>query len=337
MESQLIGTAATATDFSFLDDVAVRKSRLWAHPMLNQNYWVKTPEGEGLFDVLYSYALRRKSGLYAVGLNRVGKTDALERAADRLRIAFPHMPVFVVIGKRLANQSKEAFCKYLLDEFGYAVLAVPKQSSFERILINFLIAECVTSGGQHFQLLVDEAQLFSVTQYRYLLEIWNALKKPPGYLMCTALIGQVELHTLKSLSTELDHTAVVARFFVKCYTFHGVKSLEILQAVLRSYDSDLRYPESSSWTYSRYFAKNRFDRGWRLEKEADLFWRALVKVAHPKKSSSIAQNGFRMGWIVDTVHSFLVDAMTRDETPWHSDVATWEKHLQAGSIEDMLI
>lgn len=337
MESEQDYADLAETNFSYLESVEARKSRLWSHPMLNQKYWVKTPEGEGLYDVLYSYALRRKSGLYAVGLNRVGKTDALQKAADRLRVAFPHMPVFIVIGKRLSNQSKEAFCKYLLDEFGYAVSAVPRRSSFERILIHFLMAECVACGGQHFQLLVDEAQLFSVTQYRYLLEIWNALKRPPGYLMCTALIGQVELNTLKSLTAELDHTAVVARFFVKCYAFHGIKSVDILRPILRCYDVDLHYPETSPWTYSRYFAKNRFDRGWRLEEEADLFWRALVKVAKPKNTSSITKNGFRMGWVVDTIHSFLVDAMTRDDKPWKSDVSTWEKHLLAGSIDDMLV
>lgn len=319
-----------------LNDAATRASLLRIHPMLNQEYWVNTPEGEGLYQVLYSYVLRRKSGLYAIGRNRVGKTDALDEAARRLRNDFPYVPVFVVTGERIERDTKRNFTRLLLRETGFAMDELKVRSSPEDVFVRFMASECLQRGGKHVLLLIDEAQLLSVADYRTLLEFWNTLKKE-GFLLCTALLGQESLKQLRLLTSELDHRAVVARFFVKLYVFRGVRSVTVLREILRSYDTDLIYPRGSEWPYSRYFAMRKFDAGWRLESEAEMFWQALVKVSRPhKKETAIPEEGFVMGWVVDAIHGFLTEAMTLDHKAWKSGVAMWERHIRFGSVEEML-
>ena len=325
-----------ARTFGDLGDIAVRRALTHIHPMHNRQYWAPTPEGDGLYEVLYQYALRRKSGLYAIGRNRVGKSDALEAAVARLRADFPEMAFFIISAERIERDSKRTFSKFLLKNVKYDMEALKPRADPALTFARFLMAECAQRGGTSVMLLIDEAQLFSVADYRYLLEFWNELKRN-GYLLCTALLGQKELRQLQTLTQELDHTAVVARFFVKLYMFRGVRTPEILRALFRCYDTTLRFPAGSEWPYSRFFARARFDAGWRLEHETDLAWQALLRVSKPyKKPADVSTDGFVMGGIVEAVHGFLTEAMTLDAKPWKSGVSLWERHIQLGSVEELL-
>lgn len=314
---------------------SVRQSLAPRHPMLDHRYATETQEIENFRDIVFDWVISRKSGLFACGLHRQGKTTALNMVLEYLRQELPFIAFLRCDGERDIHQTKKSFCRYLLSEFGYAVEHIKRDARPETILANLLMTACAKVGGRQCVLFIDEAQLFSVAQYRYLLEIWNEMHRN-GFMFGTVLIGQPDLRSLKALTSEADHGAVVSRFFVKEYEFGGVKSEAMLASLLAHFDSDLIYPEGSAWPYSRFFLCQAFDRGWRLKDEAPLLWEALRRISRDK-ASAIKISGFRMAWIIDAVHGFLLDGMAKDSGKFRGTIDMWEECLLSGTEADLVL
>lgn len=319
-------------------DLGSRENRIRLaprHPMLDQLYTAQTNEIDSFNELCFDWALARKSGLYACAPYRMGKTKAISSAITSLGEQLPNTATLSCIGQRNLHQSKESFCRYFLDCWGYSVDALPRRVRAEPILLNYLITQCEEAGGRHCILFIDEAQLFSVLHYRYLLEIWNGMRDR-GYILSTVLVGQPELKQLKELTSELDHGAVVSRFFVKGHSIGGIKSEDMLTTFLANYDDQLYFPVGSSWSYSRYFLSEAFEHGWRLQHEGPVFWQALCSEtdAQPKL---IKSTGFRLAWIVDAIHAFLLDSMKDDSPKFHGTVDMWQELLSASTDRRLLI
>lgn len=312
----------------------IRRLLAERHPMLDQGYVIVTPELEAFHEVVFDWAVARKSGLFTAGSYRQGKSKALDYTIDALRIELPFMAFLRCDAKRLASQTKTQFCADILKQFGYEA-ALLRKSRAEDVLERYFQTECGRVGGKHCVLFVDEAQLWNVTQYRYLLEIWNAVKKG-GCVLSTVLVGQEGLHTLRTLTSELDQGAVVSRFFVKMHKFSGIRDVSALAKVLSSYDDKLFYPEGSEWSYSRYFLQQAFDSGWRLLNESEPFWAALIEVSG-QRASRAKKSGFRTAWVIDAIHSFLLDNMKNDMVDFRGGQSRWAECLLSGSADDLIV
>lgn len=322
----------------FAVDLSERETRiklLLRHPMLEHGYVASTQEIKNFKNIVFDWVVARKSGLYASGLHRQGKTTALNQTIEQLQSDLPFVAFLSFSGQRGINQTKPAFCRQLLSHWGYDSLARERGSQPERLLANFLMLQCSLVNGRQCVIFIDEAQLLSIQHYRYLLEIWNDLRAH-GFILCTVLVGQPDLKLLKTLTDESDHGAVVSRFFVKHYEFGGIKSQPMLADFLRHYDQDLTYPAGSTWTYSRFFLQQAFDRGWRLEGEAPLLWNALLGITQAK-AAAIRTTGFRLAWIVDAIHSFLLDGMPKDSKSFHGSVQMWEECILSGADETSIL
>lgn len=305
------------------------------HPMLDQHYTVHTEEIEHFIDLCIDWALARKSGLYVYGHYRQGKTKAINSAIDDLKTRLPFTAVLSCIGQRNLHQSKENFCLYLLDHWGHSITDRRRNMRVEPVLLNFLMSQCEEVGGRQCVLFIDEAQLFSVQHYRYLLEIWNSMRDR-GYILSTILVGQPGLTQLKDLTSEMDHGAVVSRFFVKSHSISGIKSEDMLSRFLESYDDALHFPVGSTWSYSRFFLNAAFEHGWRLKNESSVFWQALCSESGAKPQE-IKSSGFRLAWIVDAIHGFLLDGMKADASKFHGTVDTWKELLSASTDRRLMI
>lgn len=328
----------TTVEKLFSIDMGARETRaklMLRHPMLDQRYVVPTQEIENFKNIAFDWVVARKSGLYASGLHRQGKTTAIHHAMEQLQFDLPFVAFLSFSGERGLNQTKSSFCRHLLSHWGHDALAKDRGSQPDRLLANFLMLQCSLVNGRQCVIFIDEAQLLSIQHFRYLLEIWNELRAH-GFILCTVLVGQPDLKILKTLTDESDHGAVVSRFFVKNYDFGGIKSLAMLASFLRHYDEDLTYPPNSTWTYSKFCLKQAFEKGWRLEAEAPLLWEALQGVSQAK-SAAIRTTGFRLAWIVDAIHSFLLDGMSQDTPSFHGSVQMWEECILSGADESSLL
>lgn len=302
------------------------------HPMLELRYYIPTEQSCDFYNIVYDQIFARKSGLYFMGEHRVGKTRAIRNAMDQLSEEMPSIAVFYHSAERQLRQTKQSFCYDLLKSF--KCFSSNKTNSVDR-LPRFLITEAVKAGSRTCVIFIDEAQMLTVMQMRFLLEIWNQLGKE-DFVLVTVLVGQKGLDSLKQLTNEEDQGAVVARFFAKGCTLGGLHSIDQLRNYLGAFDDKLVYPMNSDWTYSRFFCKQAFDNGWRLAGEAQFLWEALLHLTSPT-SKMLKHSGFKLAFINDAIHSFLIDSMSMDMRNFKGSPKVWLEAVSAAATSDLLI
>lgn len=302
------------------------------HPMLEGEYFIDTSDTEDFYNVVFDHVFARKSGLYITGEFRVGKTKNILNSILRLKIDLPIIYADFFSGKRNHNQSKLSFCHDILNSFKY--YPSPHQNPIEA-LPRYLITKSVMTGSRTCVLFVDEAQMLTVIQLRYLLEIWNELRRE-GFLLVTILVGQNNLDFLMQLTEQQDHGAVISRFFVNKFNLGGIHSEMGLKRYLSAYDNKLFYPIESKWSYSMFFRANAFDGGWRLESECGRLWQALLERSRTN-IASLRKNGFRLAFINDAIHSFLIDSMKEDILSEKESFELWRQSVSSAASNDLLI
>lgn len=222
------------------EKVRIRLTSL--HPMLESDYFIDTSDTDNFYNVVFDHVFARKSGLYITGEFRVGKSKNIVNTISRLKTDMPIIYAASFSGTRNLNQSKSSFCQEILTSLKYhssshqnSIVALPR----------YLIANSVMAGSRTCVLFVDEAQMLTVIQLRYLLEIWNDLRRE-GFLLVTVLVGQTNLDYLMQLTEEQDQGAVIARFFVNRFSLGGLHTKEGLERYLSAYDNMLFYPIGSN-------------------------------------------------------------------------------------------
>ncbi|QSI31073.1 AAA family ATPase [Variovorax sp. RKNM96] len=316
---------------AYLANADERRRLAAFHPLLEQKYFIETDETANFYDIVCDHAMARKSGLYITGEFRVGKTTAIENAVERLRRDMPWLAVLVHSAKRKPNQSKTALCNDMAASFR---CPTSRYQDSADLLARFMMAEAVLAGSRTCLLFIDEAQMFTVLHMRYLLEIWNELRLE-GFLLVSVLVGQEGLESLKMLTSEEDHGAVVARFFVKRFDLGGLHKLAELVAYLRAFDGALCCP-TDVWPYSRFFCQRAFDAGWRLEHEADRLWTALVDYTNTDERT-LSYAGFRLAFVNDAIHAFLLDSMRNDGSSFKGTSSVWKEAVQAAADSELFV
>lgn len=317
---------------SDLNDLQVRIGLTPSHPMLESSYFIETEQASNFYNVVYDNILARKSGLYCMGEFRVGKTKAISNAIHRLEVDMPWAAVFLHSAKRVTHQTKKAFCLDLIRSFS---CFFTNRQNPERLLTRYLMAQAIKAGSKTCVLFIDEAQMLTVLQLRYLLEIWNELRLE-GFLLVTVLVGQKGLDSLKQLTDEEDHGAVIARFFVNAMHIGGLHSLTQLRIYLEAFDSKLIYPPNSDWSFSRFFCNVAYSSGWRLSSEADVFWESLVLFSRPSKRA-LQVSGFRLAFLNDAIHGFFLDSMKNDKRQFKGTKKIWTDAISGAATSDLLI
>lgn len=317
---------------SDLNELQVRIGLTPSHPMLESSYFIETEQASNFYNVVYDYILARKSGLYCMGEFRVGKTKAILNAILRLEVDMPWAAVFLHSAKRVTHQTKKAFCLDLIRSF---TCFFTNRQNPEILLTRYLMAQAIKAGSKTCVLFIDEAQMLTVLQLRYLLEIWNELRVE-GFVFVTVLVGQKGLDSLKQLTDEEDHGAVVARFFVNAMHIGGLHSSTQLRLYLDAFDSKLVYPPNSNWSFSRFFCNIAFESGWRLSSEADVFWESLVLFSRPSKRA-LQVSGFRLAFLNDAIHGFFLDSMKNDRRQFKGTKKIWADAISRAATSDLLI
>lgn len=318
----------TAADLNSKDQ---RRGLAASHPMLEQRYYIETNDTAAFYEIVYDHILVRKSGLYVVGAYRVGKTTSVNKAIERLKKDVPWVATFCHSATRKANQSKKAFCEEMLSSFRYPWTTHAEPVS---LVARFLMSLTVEAGSRTCVLFVDEAQMLTIVQLRYLLEIWNELRQE-GFILVTVLVGQEGLVSLKTLTAEADHGAILARFFVNKYVLGGLHSLDDVQQYLAAYDNDLRYP-NPDWPYTKFFCQQAFENDWRLANEAEHFWNAL-RDHSGAADRMLAYTGFRLAFVNDAIHAFLLDSMKSDRKSFQGSPANWREAVSLAAESDLFI
>lgn len=303
------------------------------HPMLDQLYFIKTDASEAFYQVVFDHAIARKSGLYGIGEHRVGKTKAIQYAVQRLRAELPFMAFFVYSAETRHRLNKAALCRDILKQWKYPLQQKQDPSA---VLLRVLMTGAAQAGGHDCVLFIDEAQKLDAADLGFIAEIWNDLR--PLFVLLTVLVGRPGLASNLLKITPAD---IRTRFFVKLFNMAGIRSPTALRDYLKAYDTILTYPEGSEWSYSRYFLRPAFDCAWRLENEALTFWDQLVQTSQAKPRI-IKETGFRLAFVTDAIHTFLLDSMKllgeQPETArtLHGSPERWAEVILAVTERDLI-
>ncbi|WP_309601212.1 ATP-binding protein, partial [Burkholderia multivorans] len=152
----------------------------------------------------------------------------------------------------------------------------------KRMRLTLRIREAAARAGSGTVLLFcDEAQRYNENEYEWLRDVHDALDRQQIKLF-TFLVGQQELLSQKTAMQIAGKTQIVARLMVEELSFYGIRNVDDVATCLNGYDQTA-YPETSDWSFTRFYLPQAFDAGYRLLDDAGELWRAF-EAAHHKAS-----------------------------------------------------
>lgn len=277
-----------------------------SHPVfMHEGYLLETDASDAYFEMVSEWVELLKSGLCVTGGSLMGKTRCVKSVMQRLRQEYPSTGLALLSGELDSGRdSEDRFLKVCLEQVGRSSRGYA-ESVCGRLTHHF-IAECQNVGGRVMALFIDEAQALRSAQLNFIRNVWNRMSLE-GYALLVFLIGNSSLKDMAGLAHLSGRQDNIGRFFVKFSTFDGVRTVESLERILRQYDDSLWFP-TADWPFSRYFAQESYDEGWRLEHEAGPLLGAL-KEAQGLSVLPHTFAGFCMGPIVKSIHAMFKDAL----------------------------
>ncbi|KAA8786756.1 ATP-binding protein [Paenibacillus amylolyticus] len=244
------------------------------HPIEVGHYLLPTKEVLRLMDNLKKIVLNRLPGMIVYGRPRLGKTTALKFALENL----PHfinapIPIFIANSNSYRFPSEEKFYADLLHDFQFPFIARRKPGELRNQIVNLLKEKAELSRLRRVILIMDEAHHLTESHYHWLMDIYNQLDREK-ISMSVICVGQEELLTRRTFFLGQCKSQIIGRFMTHEHRFFGITSLDDFKAVLRCYDSPeiSAYPENSDWSFTRYFFREGYEKGHRLEKDAALIY-----------------------------------------------------------------
>lgn len=248
------------------------------HPIYDNDYSINTNAILALYNDINRWIDNQTPGGIIYGKPRLGKTKAISCITKLLRNEYnPNLPIFQ-LNMTFHKLNEKRFYEQFFNDIGNAFAG--KGTTFEKKerLINYLINSAREANTKKIILFVDEANYLEEKEYSWLMDIYNRLMLNDIH-MTTLLVGTNEILIAKHLFIKNKLQQLVGRFMVQEHHFHGVRQASELKICLASYDSFLKYPLGSEWTYTKYFFPEGFRKGYRLSNDAELVFECFTKLS----------------------------------------------------------
>lgn len=141
-------------------------------------------------------------------------------------------------------------------------------------LANLVLGDMIETAQQSdstlLVVIIDEAQRLLPADYEHLVSLDNAMARL-GYFLFVIFIYQRDItgFTNELISDSDFPPHVTCRFRIRKHLFDGLRDVADVRFALSRYDDATEWPNDSGLSYTRYFMREAFDRGWRLAKEAE--------------------------------------------------------------------
>ena len=248
-----------------------------AHPVALQRYVVPTPPITRLLQKAIRWVASRTPGGLIHGRQRYGKTKAIKMLTLELRERFPGMPIFQWNCKHHEAITERAFFGELLEAVDHALSEVGTAEVRRRRLTEYLHACSVEGGDNRVLIIADDAQLLGEREYKWLMDIHNALERR-GVILIVFLVGQPQLLDTREAFSKASKKQIIGRFMTSLSTFRGLHSEAELRSTLAGYD-EAEWPEGSGISYTAHYLPRAWAGGWRLASLAQGLW-ASFAAAH---------------------------------------------------------
>ena len=116
---------------------------------------------------------------------------------------------------------------------------------------------------------MDDAQFLTALEYKWLMNVQNALAKDANIILTTILVGQEELMYYRATLLDAAQGQIIGRFMTTRHHFRGLETLNDIKECLKRYDEDTEYPPNSGYSFTRYFFPEAYtSNGLRLNNSA---------------------------------------------------------------------
>jgi hypothetical protein len=258
-----------------MNDFVCRPVPFDSHPVVQQTYILPTPSIDTAYEQVKICIRHRTPGALMLGQSRFGKTYGIKYMESMLREDFPNIVSINFSCQKKKKPVEAAFFENLLDAAGHKDPLSGTTSAKRKRLIERLLELAYRSNSKFLVVFADEAHRLDVIEYEWLWDIHDALHRH-GVRTITFLVGMQKLKNQKNAFRAAGETSVISRFMIDEIPFNGLLSAEDVATCLKGYD-EANFPESSDWSYTRYFLPRAWQEGLRLEVQALELWNAFER------------------------------------------------------------
>ncbi|WP_313413536.1 AAA family ATPase [Stenotrophomonas sp.] len=247
------------------------------HPLLiPDGYQINTKPTERLANFVRRNIFEGHHGCSAYGGGGVGKTTAIAYLTDnasRWLIDADKRPMGVAMRMVMASgirRTDRAFWSTMNDRMGIGTSGRISSADGMAKLRNLIGSRCGQAGVNRMVLFIDNAQRITEAEYEYLEDL-DSMVLEDRLSLFLVLVRQSDAEGIDVGDDWRDRAShSIRRWFMATAPFGPLMGLDEVRHALGAYDSS--WWPTPDMPFSRYFAKEAFDKGWRLSAEAPLIW-----------------------------------------------------------------
>lgn len=246
------------------------------HPIETDNYVLPTSALESFINVCCAWIDGNVVGALVPGLQRVGKSFAIQYFMENHRKWLGSKVGIVSVEVEYHRQTSEgAFYGDLLKSMK---CPTTKRRPEDRraLFVGRLVESGARSELKKVVVFIDEAQILDGYMYRFLTGVHNELWRLYGIKAVWILVGQPELETAVSTYLAEGKRQIVGRFMTDVYIFQPLSTVSDFKATLECYDKHLFHPLGGP-SYSAHFAPGPCAAGWNIADDFDVIWAGVEK------------------------------------------------------------
>ncbi|MBB1087684.1 ATP-binding protein [Lysobacter sp. SG-8] len=273
------------------------------HPVELDDYVIPTNALEAFVNVCVGWINSNLVGALVPGLQRIGKSLAIEYFVANYR-RWLGKSVGVVSAEVLSHKggiSEGAFWGDLLRSMKRPT---KKRSPEDRrdLFVGRLVEAAARTEKRKVIIFIDEAQLLDDSLFKLLIGVHNELWRIYRIKCVWILVGQPELETVASTFIAEGKRQVVGRFMADTYVFQPLTSITDFKAALECYDLNLCYPVGGP-SFTEHFAPTAWEAGYRLASDADMIYGRITQARTDNglpEEQGMTMQGFTtlMNWIL---------------------------------------
>lgn len=303
------------------------------HPLLKDSVILPTEPLEEFVTIIRVWIENLLPGGIIYGQQRSGKSQAVKyliKHSEQLLGAKIPVAQMSMWHPTPTSTSENRFFGEILAALNYAA-ANSQTAAIKRFRIVSQILDEVHANNEHrFILFIDEAQLLSTSQLRYLMDIHNQLKMQDVRLICI-LVGQPELKILKEDLVTRGEKHLIARFMIASHRFTGMTSSKQLSKVMKSLDTPYKSIKGNEVSVTESFSPKAYANGFRIHLYADLIWETIISALEGENINLGKE--LPMQPVTAFLRLLMIEISHRDEADFEITEALIEKVLGTVSLQ----
>ncbi len=261
-------------------------------------------------------------GCIIYGKSRAGKSRAIHYISEHLKAKYgTELPIYYYCATDHVSTQK-AFYSSLLFTLGHEDASRGTAVQMRDRIIKRLIVDSLDTKYRRAVLFVDEAYLLDEKEYKWLIDIYNALDAN-NILFTVFLVGTRELLLQKQEFIRAKKEQIVYRFMVHEFEFKGITSKKEMTVCMAALDKPFTM-SGKEIVLSKLFFPNGYTDNKNILSFTDELWEAFEMV---KKEHGIGSDELLMKHFMDAVIHCLKEYGSYGEGLYAPTLENWKDSI----------